>query len=111
MALQINVARVYVEQEEEKEEVFNASMDSLDVANGETFSFTITSNTEWDVYWECVEGGGNVVELDAGNFAGSGRITGRLELLDNEESCRILMHLNSRYSGREKIITINGYRK
>ncbi len=106
-----NVARVYVEQEEEKEEVFNASMDSLDVANGETFSFTITSNTEWDVYWECVEGGGNVVELDAGNFAGSGRITGRLELLDNEESCRILMHLNSRYSGREKIITINGYRK
>ena len=108
---QRNTESVSIEQAEAKEERLETSVkDSCSLMAGDMFVLDVSSNTEWEVRSEIIDGEG-WLNMEPSYGTGNGTLTGVLEMPDGVASCTILVRLYSLRTGRERAILVTGHSK
>ncbi|WP_099294052.1 FimB/Mfa2 family fimbrial subunit [Butyricimonas sp. Marseille-P3923] len=101
-------AYISIEQEMAQEERLETSVkDSCSLMAGDMFVLDVSSNTEWEVRSELIDGEG-WLNMEPSYGTGNGTLTGVLEMPDGVASCTILVILRSWGSGEERVITVIG---
>ena len=101
-------AYISIEQEMAQEERLETSVkDSCSLMAGDMFVLDVSSNTEWEVRSEIIDGEG-WLNMEPSYGTGNGTLTGVLEMPDGVASCTILVILRSWRSGVERVITVTG---
>lgn len=112
IVVKVGVRSIYIPINQEaamEEKLETNGKDSYSVAAGDSFTFEIFSNTDWDVETECIEGSGELW-MEPSSGSGDAWTKGELVMPNDVSSCKMLVRLRSRNTDLVRTITVMGYR-